>query len=47
MALVDATKAMGEVMVAQIKEMVGAIRETKSNRLEIQLQLFSKNMQYK
>jgi hypothetical protein len=45
-ALADATKAIGDVMVAQMKEMVGATRETEHNRLEVQLRLFSENMQY-
>jgi hypothetical protein len=34
------------IMVAQTKEMVGATRETESNRLEVQLKLFAENMQY-
>jgi hypothetical protein len=45
-ALAEATKATGDVMVAQMQQMVGATRETESNRLEVQLKLFSEKMQY-
>jgi hypothetical protein len=45
-ALAEATKAIGEVMVAQMKEMVGVTRKTESNRLDVQLKLFAEKMQY-
>jgi hypothetical protein len=45
-ALAEATKATGDVMVAQMKEIVGATRETENNRLEVQLKLFAEKMQY-
>jgi hypothetical protein len=45
-ALAEATKATGDVMVAQMKEIVGATRESESNRMEVQLKLFAEKMQY-
>jgi hypothetical protein len=45
-ALAEATKATGEVMVAQMQAMVGATKKTETNRLEVQLKLFAEKMQY-
>ena len=39
-------KAIGDVMVAQMKEIIGATRESESNRVEVQLKLFAEKMQY-
>jgi hypothetical protein len=44
--LAEATKATGEVMVAQMQAMVGATKETETNRLEVQFKLFAEKMQY-
>jgi hypothetical protein len=43
-ALAEATKAIGEVMVAQMQQMVGATKETEMNKLEVQFKLFSEKM---
>jgi hypothetical protein len=45
-ALAEATKAIGDSMVAQMQELVGANRESERNRLEVQLKLFAEKMQY-
>jgi hypothetical protein len=45
-ALADATKATGEVMVAQMKELVGATKEIESNRLGVHLKFFAEKIEY-
>jgi hypothetical protein len=45
-ALVEATKATADVMVAQIKELVGTTRESETNCLGVHLKLFAKKMVY-
>jgi hypothetical protein len=45
-ALANAAKATGDVMVAQIKELVGATQEIETNRLGIHLKLFEEKMAY-
>jgi hypothetical protein len=44
--LADATKATGDIMVVQMKELVGARRKSETNRLRMHLKLFAKKMEY-
>jgi hypothetical protein len=44
--LAESTKAIGDVMVAQMKELVGAARESETNCLGIHLKLFAEKMEY-
>lgn len=43
-AFLEVTKASVEVIANQMKEMVSATKETKSNKLEVQLKLFLEQM---
>jgi hypothetical protein len=45
-ALAEARKAIEDVMVVQIKELVRATRESETNCLEVHLKLFAKKMEY-
>ena len=45
-ALAEATKAIGDILVEQIKELVGAIRDSETNRLGVYLKFFAKKMEY-
>ena len=45
-ALVEVAKASGEAIATQMKEMASVTKETESNKLEVQLRLFSEQMAY-
>ena len=45
-ALVDVTKSSSEAIASQIAEMTSVTKETESNKLEVQLRLFSEKMAY-
>ena len=45
-ALVEVAKAFGEAIATQMKGMTSMTKETESNKLEIQLKLFSEQMTY-
>jgi hypothetical protein len=44
--IADATKASGEVMAMQMRDMVAASQELERSKIEVQLKLFSKQMEY-
>ena len=45
-ALVEVAKASGEAIATEMKEMASVTKETESNKLEVQLRLFSEQMAY-
>ena len=45
-ALVEVDKASGEAIATEMKEMTSMTKETESNKLEVQLRLFSEKMAY-
>ena len=45
-ALVEVANALGEAIAIEIKEMISVTKETESNKLEVQLRLFSEQMAY-
>lgn len=44
--IAEATRATGDVMAGQMKEMVEASRDLERSKIDVQLKLFSENMQY-
>jgi hypothetical protein len=44
--IADATKASGEVMAMQMRDMATASRELERSKIEVQLKLFSEQMEY-
>ena len=45
-ALLEVAKASGEATTTQMREMASVTKETESNKLEVQLRLFSEQMAY-
>lgn len=45
-ALVEVTKVFVEMIANEMKEMISTMKETESNKLEVQLKLFAEQMPY-